>query len=83
MDWETAKKYADSSTPLNTPKKVRQYRNRVDPLDAFWGGLRRGQARDSGFSSSFFSMTFCWRTASLDYSIRLAPRRIKSEALSG
>ena len=39
MDWETAKKYADSSTPLNTPKKVRQYRNRVDPLDAFWGEI--------------------------------------------
>ena len=39
MDWETAKKYADSSTPLNTPKKVRQYRTRVDPLDAFWGEI--------------------------------------------
>ena len=45
--------------------------------------LRRGQVRDSGFSSSFFSMAFCWRTASRDGSIRLAPRRIKSEALSG
>ena len=45
--------------------------------------LRRGQARVSGFSSSFFSMAFCWRTASRDCSIRLAPRRIKSEVLSG
>ncbi len=45
--------------------------------------LRGSQVRDSGFSSSFFSMAFCCRTASLDCSIRLAPRRIKSEALSG
>ncbi len=58
------------------------FRRRVR-LAATGGWLAWGQTWDSGFGPSFVSMAACLRTASLDYSSRFAPCRIKSEALLG
>ena len=60
----------DYSRQLALPSHVLK----ADPILIIAAAIAWGQMRDSGFSSSFFSVAFCfcWRDASLDFIAAIA-----------